>query len=132
VLYGIRPNSLPSAPQLQISVDRVQAQAMGLSLTDVYNALQMELAPFYIDQFTYGGRVKRVYMQADAPYRMGIDAFQHIYTPSLFTNSAATGTSQRPGLEQPPARRTAIWPRSIRRPRIRRSARTTWCRCPAW
>ena len=91
-LYGIRPNSLPEAPQLQISVDRVQAQAMGLSLTDVYNSIQMELAPFYVNQFTYGGRVKRVYLQADAPYRMGVDAFQHIYTPSGIT-SASTGTT---------------------------------------
>ncbi len=37
MLFGIRPNSLPEAPQLQIAVDRVQAQSMGLSLTDVYN-----------------------------------------------------------------------------------------------
>jgi len=92
VLFGIRPNSLPSAPQLAIAVDRTQAQAMGLSLTDVYATLATELAPFYIDQFTYGGRVKRVYIQADAPYRMGLDAFQHLYTPSLFTNGASSST----------------------------------------
>ena len=92
-LSGIRPNSLPSAPQLDIAVDRTQAEAMGLSLSDVYDTLQMELAPFYIDQFTYGGRVKRVYIQADAPYRMGLDALQHLYTPSLFTNSSGTSTS---------------------------------------
>ena len=92
VLFGIRPNSLPSAPQLDIAVDRTQAQSMGLSLTDVYSTLQMELAPFYIDQFTYGGRVKRVYIQADAPYRMGLDALQHLYTPSLFT-SGTSGTN---------------------------------------
>jgi multidrug efflux pump len=92
-LYGIRPNSLPEAPQLQVSVDRVQAQAMGLSLTDVYNSIQMELAPFYVNQFTYGGRVKRVYLQADAPYRMGVDAFQHIYTPSGITSASTGATS---------------------------------------
>ncbi len=91
MLFGIRPNSLPSAPQLDIAVDRTQAEAMGLSLSDVYSTLQTELAPFYINQFTYGGRVKRVYIQADAPYRMGLDAFQHLYTPSLFTNSAERG-----------------------------------------
>jgi multidrug efflux pump len=91
-LYGIRPNSLPDAPQLEMSVDRVHAQAMGLSLTDVYNAIQMELAPYYVNQFTYGGRVKRVYLQADAPYRMGVDAFQHIYTPSGIS-SASTGAA---------------------------------------
>ncbi len=91
-LFGIRPNSLPSAPQLQIAVDRTQAQAMGLSLTDVYDTLEMELAPYYINQFTYGGRVKRVYMQADAPFRMGLDAFDHLYTPSG-VSSAATGSA---------------------------------------
>ncbi|MBN3766141.1 efflux RND transporter permease subunit [Burkholderia sp. Ac-20365] len=90
VLFGIRPNSLPNSPQLDIAVDRTQAQAMGLSLTDVYQTLEMELAPFYIDQFTYGGRVKRVYIQADAPFRMSLDALQHLYTPSVF---AANGSS---------------------------------------
>src|ERR1700754_4656523 len=96
VLFGIRPNSLPTAPQLNIAVDRVQAEAMGLSLSDVYATIQMQLAPFYIDQFTYGGRVKRVYIQADAPYRMGLDAFEHLYTPTKATNTAngiTSGTS---------------------------------------
>lgn len=92
-LFGVRPNSLPDAPQLEMSVDRVQAQAMGLSLTDVYNAIQMDLAPYYVNQFTYGGRVKRVYIQADAPYRMGLDAFEHIYTPSGISSASTGATS---------------------------------------
>jgi multidrug efflux pump len=81
VLFGIRPNSLPTAPQLNIAVDRDQAEAMGLSLSDVYATIQTELAPAFINQFTYGGRVKRVYIEADAPYRMSLAAFQHLYTP---------------------------------------------------
>jgi multidrug efflux pump len=89
LLTGARPNSLPDAPELQIAVDRVQAQTMGLSLSDVYQAIQLQLAPNYVDQFTYGGRVKRVYVQADAPFRRGTDAFEHMYTPS--GSSAATG-----------------------------------------
>ena len=95
VLAGIRPNSLQSAPQLQIKVDRNQAQTMGLSLTDVYNTVQMELAPYYVNQFTYAGRIKRVYIQADAPYRMGLDALDHLYTPSGIVSAAggAAGTS---------------------------------------
>ena len=92
-LYGIRPNSLPGAPQLQMNVDRVQAQAMGLSLTDVYDALRLLLAPNYINQFNYEGRIKRVYMQADAPFRMGLDALQHIYTPSGISSTGGTGTA---------------------------------------
>ena len=90
VLTGTRPNSLPEAPQLQIAVDRVQAETMGLSLSDVYQAIQLQLAPNYIDQFTYGGRVKRVYVQADAPFRRGTDAFQHMYTPSGINSAAST------------------------------------------
>jgi multidrug efflux pump len=88
-LFGVRANSLPEAQQLQVSVDRVQAQSMGLSLTDVYNTIQMDLAPVYVNQFTYAGRVKRVFVQADAPFRMGLNAFQHMYTPSGVASGAA-------------------------------------------
>ncbi|MBV8742920.1 MAG: efflux RND transporter permease subunit, partial [Sinobacteraceae bacterium] len=93
VLAGTRPNSLPEAQQLLISVDRVQAQTMGLTLSDVYQAIQLQLAPFYVDQITYGGRVKRVYVQADAPFRKGTDAFQHMYAPSGINTSTTSTTS---------------------------------------
>ena len=93
VLFGVRPNSLPEAPQLQMTVDRVQAQSMGLSLSDVYSTIQSQLAPSYIDQFTYAGRVKRVYVQSDAPFRMGLDSLQHLYTPSGVSSSSSTTTS---------------------------------------
>jgi multidrug efflux pump len=92
-LTGVRPNSLPPAPQLSIAVDRVQAQSLGLSLTDVYNAISLELAPVYIDQFSYEGRIKRVFLQADAPYRMGLDAFDHIYTPTGLTSTSSAGAA---------------------------------------
>jgi multidrug efflux pump len=54
----------------------------------VYNTIAMDLAPVYVNEFTYGGRVKRVYLQADAPFRMGLDAFEHMYTPSGLTSAA--------------------------------------------
>ena len=91
VLTGVRPNSLEDSPQLQLDVDRVQAQTMGLSVSDVYNAISLMLAPVYVNDFTYGGRVKRVIMQADAPYRMNTQALQHFYTPSG-TQTNADGT----------------------------------------
>ncbi|WP_329740479.1 efflux RND transporter permease subunit [Dyella sp. A6] len=91
MLTGVRPNSLNDAPQLHLQVDRVQAQSMGLSVSDVYNAIRLMLAPTYVNDFTYGGRVKKVMLQADAPYRMGPDALQHFYTPSTTeTNSDGT------------------------------------------
>jgi multidrug efflux pump len=89
VLTGVRPNSLEDSPQLHLDVDRNQAQAMGLSVGDIYNAIGLMLAPTYVNDFTYAGRVKRVVMQADAPYRMGPEALQHIFTPA----APATGDS---------------------------------------
>ena len=82
VLTAVHPNALPPAPQLQLGVDRLQAASMGLSVGDISNAISLMLAPVYVDDFTYGGRVKRVMMQAAAPYRMSEAAFGHFFTPS--------------------------------------------------
>ncbi|MHB1058371.1 MAG: multidrug efflux RND transporter permease subunit [Rhodanobacter sp.] len=90
VLTGVRPNSLEDSPQLHLDVDRTQAQSMGLSVGDIYNAIGLMLAPVYVNDFTYGGRIKRVIMQADAPYRMGPEALQHIFTPSSQANGDGT------------------------------------------
>jgi multidrug efflux pump len=92
-LIGVRPNTLEDAPLLQLHVDRTQAQSMGLSVTDIYTAIQLTLAPVYINDFQYEGRVKRVMLQADAPYRMGTDAFSHIFTPSTLTSTSSTSSS---------------------------------------
>jgi multidrug efflux pump len=95
-LAGVRPNGLEDAPQLAMTVDRVQAQSMGVALSDVYTAIQLMLAPVYADDFFYQGRVLRVIMQADAPFRMSPDAVSHYYLPSTLTPktaSAATGAS---------------------------------------
>ena len=92
-LLGTRPNSLPDAPLWDIKVDRVQAQSMGLSVSDVYTAIQLTLAPIYVNDFVYGGRVKRVYIQADQPYRMGPESLQHVFTPSTLTNNSNTSVS---------------------------------------
>jgi The (Largely Gram-negative Bacterial) Hydrophobe/Amphiphile Efflux-1 (HAE1) Family len=81
-LTGVRPNTLEDAPQLRLSVDRVQAQAMGLSVNDIYSAVQLMLAPVYVNDFFYEGRIKRVNMRADAPYRTGPEALASFYTPS--------------------------------------------------
>jgi multidrug efflux pump len=78
-LTSVRANLLSPSPQLNLTVDRVQAQSMGLSASDVYTALQLMLAPVYANDFIYQGRVLRVLLQADAPYRMTPDALGHFY-----------------------------------------------------
>jgi multidrug efflux pump len=82
VLAGVQPNELPPAPQLNLSLDREQAQSMGLAISDVYAAVQLMLAPVYVNDFIFEGRVLRVTMQADAPYRMNEEALQRFYLPA--------------------------------------------------
>jgi multidrug efflux pump len=69
---------------------------MGLSLTDVYTSIQLMLAPVYVNDFFYQGRVLRVNMQADAPFRMSPEALDRFYVPSSL--APATGGSARPSM----------------------------------
>ncbi len=92
MLQAVRPNTLEDAPQLRLTVDRTQAQSMGLSVSDIYNSIGLMLAPVYVNDFFYNGRVKRVTIQADAPFRTGPDSLNNFFTPSTQTN--ADGTPQ--------------------------------------
>ncbi len=80
-LVGVRPNGLEDAPQLQLNVDRVQAQSMGLDVGDIYNAVSLMLAPVYANDFFFEGRIKRVTLRADAPFRTGAESLDRFFTP---------------------------------------------------
>ncbi|MGH8110431.1 MAG: multidrug efflux RND transporter permease subunit [Rhodanobacteraceae bacterium] len=82
VLSSVRANTLPDAPQLNLTTDRKQAESMGLSISDIDNAIQLMLAPVFVNNYFADGRVRRVIMQADAPYRMSPQALQDFFTPS--------------------------------------------------
>ncbi len=97
-LTGVRPNTLADAPQLKLEVDRVQAQAMGLSVSDIYNAIQLMLAPVYVNDFVDEGRIKRVTIQADTAFRTGPESLSRFYTPSPRTTTAADGTTVAAGM----------------------------------
>ncbi len=69
-LVGVRPNGLDDKPQLQVNVDHARAGAYGLSIADINSGLSSAWGSAYVDDFVHEGRVKKVYLQADAPYRM--------------------------------------------------------------
>jgi len=81
VLAGVRPNQLEDAPELQLHVDRVQAESMNLPLADIYAAIRLMLAPVYANDFNYQGRVLKVLIQADAPYRSRPEDLSRYYIP---------------------------------------------------
>ncbi|SMF38599.1 multidrug efflux pump [Tistlia consotensis] len=69
-LVAVRPNGLEDTPQFRIEVDQEKASALGLAISDVNSAVSTAWGSSYVDDFIDNGRVKKVYLQADAPYRM--------------------------------------------------------------
>ena len=67
---GVRPNSLDDAPALKIVVDQDKARALGLDLGQVNATISGAWGGQYVNDFIDRGRVKRVYLQADAPFRL--------------------------------------------------------------
>ena len=69
-LARVRASTLPDTPQLRITLDDAKLAVLGLTENDVTNVLSSAWGGVYVNDFVDRGRVKRVYMQADAPYRM--------------------------------------------------------------
>ena len=70
VLMGVRPNGEEDTPQLEVTIDQAKAGAMGLSTSDVNSVLSTAWGGVYVNDFIDRGRVKKVFVQGDAPYRM--------------------------------------------------------------
>jgi hydrophobe/amphiphile efflux-1 (HAE1) family protein len=68
-LMQVRPNGLEDAPQLKLNVDQAQAGALGLSQADINTTVSTAFGGSYINDFIDRGRVKKVFVQADAPFR---------------------------------------------------------------
>ena len=76
---GVRPNSLPDTPQLKVDVDQDKAQALGIDIADINSTIAGAWGSAYINDFIDRGRVKRVYLQADAPFRMAPEDVGDLY-----------------------------------------------------
>jgi len=68
-LASVRPNGMEDVPQFRVDVDWDKAGALGLSLSSIHTTISAAFGSAYVNNFIQGGRVKRVYVQADAPYR---------------------------------------------------------------
>ena len=70
LLVRVRPNGLEDTPQFKLDVDQEKAQALGVSVSDVNQTISTALGGTYVNDFIDHGRVKKVYVQADARFRM--------------------------------------------------------------
>ncbi len=73
-LAQVRPNGLEDTPQLKLNVDQAAAGALGIAQADVNDTISTLLGGSYVNDFIDRDRVKRVYVQADAPFRTSPDA----------------------------------------------------------
>ena len=85
-LMQVRPNGLNDVPQLNLKIDQARAGAFGLSLADINTTVSTAFGGAYVNQFIDRGRVKKVYVQADAPFRTKPEDLNNLYV------RGATGT----------------------------------------
>ncbi|AUM01214.1 hydrophobe/amphiphile efflux-1 family RND transporter [Rhodocyclaceae bacterium] len=69
-LVGVRPNGQEDMAELTLDIDHAKAGALGVSVADINDTLSTAWGGSYINDFLDRGRIKKVYLQADAPARM--------------------------------------------------------------
>ena len=69
-LTRVRPNGMEDTPQYNVDIDYEKAMALGISVGTINTTLSTAWGSNYVNDFIHNGRIKKVYLQADAPYRM--------------------------------------------------------------
>ena len=106
-LASVRPNGLEDVPEYRTDVDWEKAGALGVPITAIHSTVAAAFGSSYVNDFIQGGRVKKVYIQADAPFRMLPEDLKKLYVRNTEGKmvpfaSLATGhwTSGSPKLER--------------------------------
>ena len=92
-IIGIRPVSLEDAPELKVDVDQDKARALGLDIGQINQTISAAWGGSYVNDFIDRGRVKRVYVQADEPYRQRPEDVQNLYVRGSDGKSMAPFTA---------------------------------------
>jgi HAE1 family hydrophobic/amphiphilic exporter-1 len=78
-LAGVFSTFSADTPQLYLDLDREKAQALGVRVSDIFNALQATLGGYYVNDFNLFGRTWQVNVQAEEPFRRNVDDVLNIY-----------------------------------------------------
>lgn len=89
-LSAVRANSLPDLPQLDVSIDDAKAQSLGLTISDINTTLSAAIGGSYVNDFTDRGRVKKVYIQGDQPFRSKPEDIEQWYVRGNDSSSNST------------------------------------------
>ena len=91
-LVGLFNSFRSNAPQLYIDVDRTKCKAMGVPLNDVFNALQVYLGGYYVNDFNQFGRTWQVNLQADKGFRAQPDDIKSLKVRNSHGQMVPLGT----------------------------------------
>jgi HAE1 family hydrophobic/amphiphilic exporter-1 len=78
-LMAVRPNGMDDTPEYRVDVDWDKAGALGVPLGSIHSTLATAFGSSYVNDFIQAGRVKKVYVQADAPYRRLPQDLERLY-----------------------------------------------------
>jgi len=78
-LTKVRPKGMEDVPEYRIDVDWDKAGALGVPISSIHTTISSAFGSSYVNDFIQGGRVKQVYVQADAPYRMQPQDLNKLY-----------------------------------------------------
>jgi HAE1 family hydrophobic/amphiphilic exporter-1 len=106
-LVNVRPNGMEDVSQFRVDVDWEKAGVLGVPITSIHNTISAAFGSAYVNNFIQAGRVKRVYVEADASYRRLPSDLEKIYVRNNagnmvpFTSFASTRwTTGSPRLER--------------------------------
>src|SRR5690606_26540294 len=103
MLTNVRLGDLPGAPTLRVDTDAERLTAYGLSIGDVNSTLSTAWGGRYIGDYIEGGRIKRVYVQGDAPYRERPEDLAQWYVRTASGEMAPFSSFARTSWETAPA-----------------------------
>jgi len=78
-LTRVRPNGLEDVPEYRIDVDWERAGALGVPIDSIHDTISASFGSAYVNDFIHGGRVKRVFVQDDAPFRRLPSDLERVY-----------------------------------------------------
>jgi len=78
-LTRVRPNGMEDVPQYRLDVDWERAGTLGVPINSIHNTVSAAFGGSYVNDFIQNGRVKRVYVQADALHRMLPEDLERLY-----------------------------------------------------
>jgi hydrophobe/amphiphile efflux-1 (HAE1) family protein len=82
-LAVVRPNGMPDQAEHKVDIDWEKAGTLGVSVPAIQRTISTAFGSSYINDFIVGGRVHRVYVQADAPYRMLPEDLNRLYVRNI-------------------------------------------------